>query len=87
MQDLYVMYYLQCERKEINNMIDKFLEALDEGREYDFIANYYYQMSKEDLKNILIEYIYAVHRYDAGSIEEDIQEDVRSELQDSLIEW
>ena len=29
-------------------------EAINEGRLYDFIANFYYQMSKDDLKEIIL---------------------------------
>lgn len=59
-------------------MIDKFLEAMDEGKEFDFIANHYHEMSNFDLRTILLEYIYAVHSSD---IAEDIQDNVRNELE------
>lgn len=62
------------------SMIGLFLEALDEGREYDFIANNYPHMTKFDLRSILIEYIYAAHTM-GSDIESDIQDEVRSNLE------
>jgi hypothetical protein len=62
-------------------MIDKFLEAMDEGKEYDFIANFYTSMSTFELSTILLEYIYAVH----SSGIEDIQDNVRNELEEKEI--
>lgn len=65
-------------------MLNKFLEAMDNEREYDFIANHYYEMSREDLKSILLEYMYAVHSCmtdDGVIIEDEIREAVRDELQ------
>lgn len=56
-------------------MIDKFLEAMDDDKEYDFIANNYPHMSKFDLRTILLEYIYASKRDD------EIKENVRDELE------
>lgn len=64
-------------------MLEKFLEALDEDREYDFIANFYPQMNKFDLRTILLEYIYAAHS--AGEhVEEIIQDSVRENLEDAI---
>ena len=59
-------------------MIKKFLDALDEEMEYDFIANHYTDMGKFDLRTILLEYIYASHCSDS---EEEIRDDVRDELE------
>lgn len=39
-------------------MMDEFITALEEGKAYDFIANNYWQMNKENLKDILLEFIY-----------------------------
>ena len=46
--------------REVFNMdeMKEFMKALEEGNAYDYIANNYWSMSKEDLKNILLEYIY-----------------------------
>lgn len=41
-------------------MIKKFIEAMEENTEYGFIANNYNDFSKQDLVNILKEYVYAV---------------------------
>lgn len=62
-------------------MIEKFLEALDDDKEYDFIASYYNEISKFDLRTILLEYIYAAHEQ-GKVVEEDIKDSVREELED-----
>lgn len=62
-------------------MIQQFLEALDEEKEYDFIANFYPHMSKFDLRTILLEYIYAAHS-EGEEVEENIRDAVREELED-----
>ena len=64
-------------------MLDKFLDALDENREYDFIAQHYHEMSKMDLRTILLEYIYAAHC--VIDAEDDIKDQVRDEIQDKVI--
>ena len=61
-------------------MIKKFLDAMDEEKEYDFIANNYTSMTKDDMKRILLEYIYAAHN-EGKTTEEAIREQVRSELE------
>lgn len=55
-------------------MIDRFLDALDTGRAYDFIANHYTTMSKYDLKTILLEYIYASK--DIGEVTDSVREEL-----------
>ncbi len=62
-------------------MIERFLEALDDDKEYDFIASYYNEISKFDLRTILLEYIYAAHEQ-GKVVEEDIKDSVREELED-----
>lgn len=62
-------------------MIERFLEALDEEKEYSFISNYYNEMSKYDLRTILLEYIYAAHE-EGHATEEAIRDSVREELED-----
>jgi hypothetical protein len=64
-------------------MLDKFLDALDDNKEYDFIAQHYHEMSKMDLRTILLEYIYAT--YCIQDAKEDIREQVRDEIQDKVI--
>lgn len=58
-------------------MIEKFLEAMEDSRECDFIASHYYEMSKNDLKSILLEYMFA--------ISEEGRDKVQSELEASEI--
>lgn len=62
-------------------MLEQFLEALDEEKEYDFIANYYNEFSKFDLRTLLLEYIYASHTR-GKEIEDAIRDDVREEIED-----
>ena len=45
----------------MNNM-DEFIEALREGKGYDWIANHGWELSKDELVNIIKEYDYAIHR-------------------------
>ena len=53
---------------------------------YDFICNNYYNMSKEELKNIAKELLYAVH-YNMTKVEHNkILSDVASELEDTYAE-
>lgn len=64
--------------------IKKFLEAVDEGKEYDFIANYYGEMTRFDLRTILLEYIYAVH-CQGDEIESNITNDIVGTLEEREI--
>lgn len=63
-------------------MLEQFLEALDEEKEYDFIANYYNEISKFDLRTILLEYIYAVHKI-PQTHKEKVIDDVRENIEDA----
>ena len=49
-------------------MIEQFLNALEDGTEYDFIANHYWEMTNEELKTILLEYI-----YDPETVEDELR--------------
>jgi uncharacterized tellurite resistance protein B-like protein len=65
-------------RKRYNmkeNMKEEFLKAIEEGRAYDFVAQNYYKMSDEELKDIALEALYAV-------IESNDLESVADELRD-----
>lgn len=65
-------------------MIRQFIDSMDDEREYDFIAQNYYQMRKEDLKTILLEYIYASHCL-GKDIEAQTREQVRDELEEKEV--
>lgn len=39
----------------------QYLEALENADSYDFIAKNYYEFSKEELKDIILELDYAIH--------------------------
>ena len=49
---------------------------------YDFICNNYYKMSKEELKDIIKELLYAVHDNTEEAEHNKILNDVASELAD-----
>ena len=61
-------------------MLKQFLDSMDEEKEYDFIANNYTSMTKDELKRILLEYIYAVHQ-EGKTTEESVREQVRGEIE------
>lgn len=65
-------------------MLKQFIDSMDDENEYDFIANNYYQMTKEDLKTILLEYIYAPHCI-SKEVEDKVRENVREELEEREI--
>ena len=51
------------------------LEALNSDRLYDYIANHYWEMTKEELKDVLLEVIYSCQkRSDIDSISESLEE-------------
>lgn len=43
------------------NLRKQYLEALENADGYDFIAKNYYEFSKEELKDIILELDYAIH--------------------------
>lgn len=55
-------------------MIRDFLDALTDDVAYDFIANNYYKMSKEDLKDILLEAIAVI---DDNDLKYDLSQGIR----------
>lgn len=63
-------------------MIKQFLDAMNNDMEYDFIANNYTSMSKSELKDILLEYIYAVHN---SSSNNEISDNVSGELESNEV--
>ena len=64
-------------------MLEQFLESLDDEKEYDFIANYYNEISKFDLRIILLEYIYSVHNL-PQTHKEKVIDDVRENIEDAM---
>jgi len=54
-------------------MIEKFLDAMEDGTEMDFICNNYGHMTKFDLRTILVAYMYEVS--------EEVREKVKDELE------
>ena len=63
-------------------MIEEFLEALDEGKEYEFIANCH-SKNISAWRTILLEYIFMSKRVDEESSEIIIDE-VRESLEDMI---
>ena len=45
----------------MENIKEQVFEALEKGELYDFIANNYYLMSKEELKDILLEVLWYLY--------------------------
>lgn len=56
--------------------IKELIEAIKNGNSYDFIANNYWKMSKEQLKDALLEYIYLAHdnKIDESSVADCLEE-------------
>lgn len=65
--------------------IGRFLDALEEDREYDFIGQWYNTMSKDELKTILLEYIYGVHCLRERESREEVKNSVRDFLEEKDI--
>lgn len=63
-------------------MLEQFLESLDNEKEYDFIANYYNEISKFDLRTLLLEYIYATHNL-PQTHREQVIDDVRENIEEA----
>lgn len=61
-----------------------FIEVLKNNPDgaYDYICNHYYEMSKEELKNIVKELLYAVHDNMTKAEHNKILDDVATELED-----
>lgn len=68
-----------------NIIMENLIKCMQETPEktYDYICNNYWQMSKEELKDIAKELIYAINK--TGE-EADILEDVAEELKDGYME-
>lgn len=57
-------------------------KALEDQRLCDFVASHYYEMSKEQLKAIIVELICATHNYIDGCDIKLFYDEVRDELED-----
>ena len=54
---------------------EELLKALNSDRLYDYIANHYWEMTKEELKDVLLEVIYACQKpSDIDNISESLEE-------------
>lgn len=63
----------------------KLIKAVKEDRLYDFIANHYYEMDKEELKDVFLEVIYAIHESEiyitnVNAIQEQIIENIEDNI-------
>lgn len=54
-------------------MIEKFLEAMEDGTEYNFIATHYHEISKFDLRTILLEYIYTISETGRDKVQSELE--------------
>ena len=60
----------------------KVIDALREGTIYGFIANNYYEMGKQDLKDILLEIAYAFYNQNGVIAYEAMQKQVAQTLEE-----
>lgn len=69
----------------MDEMMKKFIEVLknNPNHAYDFIANNYWKMSKEELASITKELLYAIHYFNKLE-EKEILESVGTELEDNI---
>ena len=67
-------------------MMEQFIDILknDPNAAYDFICNNYYNMSKEELKNIAKELLYAIFDNATKEEHDKMLADVANELEDML---
>jgi hypothetical protein len=63
-----------------------FLKALENGTEYDYIANNSHNMSKDDLATILKEYIYHVNSMGIFEGKEDVLDAIYETISDYVEE-
>lgn len=59
-----------------------FLKAMEEGKEFDWIANHGYELRKEELIDIIKELLYAIHSAGIFDGKEDILQAAYMELFD-----
>lgn len=48
----------------MEDMRKEVIENMEQDTSYDFIANNYWKLSKEELKDICLELTYAIHRHE-----------------------
>lgn len=67
-----------------NSIMENLIKCMYETpeRTYDYIVNNYWQMSKEELKDVCKELLYEISRTNE---EADILENVAAELEDNLL--
>lgn len=58
--------------------MDEILQALQKGEAYDYVANNYYKLSKEELRFVLLECLYVGHDY---------SDDYEARVAESIKEW
>ena len=63
--------------------LDEFLESLSKDKAYDYIANNYMAFRKEELKDIILELLYAIH---TDGDEDDILNSAGTELTERWME-
>ena len=60
--------------------MNEFLKAMEEGKEFDWIANYGHELSKDELISIIKELIYALHSSGIFDGKDDILQAAYEEL-------
>ena len=65
--------------------MEGFLKALENGTEYEYIANHGHEIPKDELIFILKEYIYGIHSMKKYDTREDVQEEIYENLQNYIM--
>ena len=53
----------------MDNVRENLIKALSEDKGYDFIANHYYEFTKEELKDMCLEFLYTLYKCDYDEAE------------------
>lgn len=58
-------------------MLQEFINALEDGTAYDFIAQHYWEMNNLELERIILELLAAVDRYAHDDVIEYVKEELK----------
>lgn len=67
---------------ESKQLVNELMESIENGGLYDYIANNYYKMSKEQLKEIILELDYAI--YNRVSNYQDFEKQAIEEMKERI---
>lgn len=65
--------------------MEKFIKALEQDKAYDYIANNYYNYTKDELKDIILELLYGIYTNDTNYMQtyESIVEEIKERYIDN----